>query len=79
MSLYFKPTKEKDNNIDVEFGKVQKKYKTIYLVQLSIILIKHIKTSYIKRESALRLNKINAEKKRKMILIDFQRRWLRLA
>lgn len=30
MNLYFKPTKARDEDIDVEFGRVTKKYKTIY-------------------------------------------------
>ena len=30
MNLYFKPTRARDEDIDVEFGRVTKKYKTIY-------------------------------------------------
>jgi hypothetical protein len=30
MNLYFKPTKARDDDIDVEFGRITKKYKTIY-------------------------------------------------
>lgn len=30
LNLYFKPTRARDDDIDVEFGRVQKKYKTIY-------------------------------------------------
>ena len=39
MSLYFELTKARDDDIYVEYGRVQKKYKTIYSVQLNIILI----------------------------------------
>lgn len=30
MHMYFKPTKARDDDLDVEFGRVSKKYKTIY-------------------------------------------------